>query len=192
MPEGPSIVDHIRARRLDTELAALLWVMATDGVTIHVVSEAGDMRTAIAEALRTLAADPALVSDGPGGRIEDVLRQPVPIRPPTGVVVVVDESARVAAAHLHRPPLRDAAGHVQPQRPAVLVEWNPQDGRWEHYTWGVMQDLVAGTKRKAGDVEADIAERASVLGGLAAMPPGERSAVESVLKRWPDQALRAH
>ena len=107
-----TIVDAIRDGRLDAELAALLWLLASRRVAIHVVPGGG---ADLAAAVRELAAAPDLVTDGPGASIEEVLRQPVPLRPPTGAIVVTGSDGRVAAAHLIRPPVRDGAGHVRPR-----------------------------------------------------------------------------
>jgi hypothetical protein len=192
VPEGPSIVDQIRGRQLDSDLAALLWLLAAERVPIHVVSDAVQPRLALADALRALVADSALVTDGPGSRIEDVLRQPVPLRPATGVVVVADDSGRTVAAHLHRPPLRDAAGHVQPQRPAVLAEWNAKERRWENFAWGVLPDLAAEMGGKAGDVEVQIADRAAFLQGLASIEPSDPVLVETALRDWPKHVERVN
>ena len=113
------------------------------------------------------AAIATAVTAGPGGSIEDVLRQPVPIRPASGVVVVLDDEDRVAAVHLHRPPLRDAGGHVRPQGPAVLATWEPGLGSWEHFAWGVTPELAAAAGRKAGDFEGEVDRRRDFLVALA-------------------------
>jgi len=179
-PPGPTIVDLIRRRQLDAQLAGLLWLLAETRVPIHVAGAApGELAGGICD----LAADPATVTNGRGDAIEDVLRQPVPLRPATGAIVIVDADGAVSAAHLLRPPLRDGAGHVRPQGPAVLVA-RLGDGRLEHFAWGVMPELASGMDRKAGDVEADIAERASFLAGLTATAPGDPTAVRNALRAW--------
>jgi hypothetical protein len=146
----------------------------------------------VAVAVRELAADSALVTDGPGSSIEEVLRQPVPLRPATGAIVILDANGRVAAAHLLRPPLRDGAGHVRPQGPAVLAARVEADDRLEDFSWGVMPEIAAGLDRKAGDVEADIGERATFLEGLAAAPAGDPEAVRNALRQWPGHRHHAH
>jgi hypothetical protein len=183
-----TIVDAIRERRLDAELAALLWVLAAARIPIHVASRDA---VALAGAVRDVAADPTTVTEGPGTSVEDVLRQPVPLRPPTGAIVILDGDSRVASAHLLRPPLRDGAGHVRPQGPAILAARLEAEDRLEHFAWGVMPELATELGRKAGDVEADIADRTSFLAGLAATSSGDPAAVGNALRRWPDPGQRA-
>jgi hypothetical protein len=182
-----TIVDQIRADRLDVELAALLWLFAAEGVPVHVVPASG---ASLAVAVRDLAADPGLVTDGPGVAIEEVLRQPVPLRPATGAIVVANGEGHVLAAHLLRPPLRDGAGHVRPQPPGVLAAWVASEGRLEHFAWGVMSELAAETGRRAGDLEAELAERATFLQALAATGPGDAEATRAALMAWHRHAGR--
>jgi hypothetical protein len=187
--ERATLVDEVRAGRLDAELAALLWLLASEGVPVHVVPSAA---LSLAAAVGALAGDRGLVTDGPGSSIEEVLRQPVPLRPPTGAVVVADESGRVVAAHLLRPPVRDGAGHVRPQPPAVLAAWVESEGRLEHFAWGVMPELATRSGRKAGDLEADLNERAAFLRGLAGATDGDADAVRNALLTWHRHDDRSH
>ena len=168
MIERETVVEFIRRGTLDSELAALLWMLALGGVPVHVVSDDRLAATALAAAVRALARDPDAVTDGPGAAIEDVLRQPVPLRPATGAVLVLDAEGRVTAAHLHRPPLRDAAGHVRPQGPAVLATWDGSLGRWEHFAWGVTAELADASGRRPGDFELEQQHRREFLAGLVA------------------------
>lgn len=184
-----TIVDAIRDGRLDAELAALLWLLASRRVAVHVVPGAG---AGIAAALRELAAAPDLVTDGPGASIEEVLRQPVPLRPPTGAIVVARADGRVAAAHLIRPPVRDGAGHVRPQAPAVLAARLEAEDRLEHFAWGVMPELAAEAGEKAGDLEAELGERATFLRALADSGPSDAEATGSALLAWHRHAGAAH
>ena len=129
-----SIVALIEAGTLDSELAALLWLLGEGGVAVTVASGNSE---AAREAL-TAAIDDLVPPAGPrplavrGTSLADVLartsRRALPLLgggsapppgPPTGVVLILVEG-RIVAAHLVRPPLRDAAGHVQKQAPAVL------------------------------------------------------------------------
>ena len=185
----PTIVDQMRGGRLDSELAALLWLLASRRVAIHVVGAAA---ADLAVAVRDLAADPALVTDGPGASIEEVMRQPVPLRPPTGAIVVTGSDGRVSAAHLLRPPVRDGAGHVRPQAPAVLAAWIESEGRLEHFAWGVLPELAAETGQKAGDLEAELDERATFLRALAESGPRDADATRGALLAWHRHAGAAH
>jgi hypothetical protein len=162
-----TVIGLIRERSLDAELAALLWLLAEGSLPIHVVANDENARKAAAAALRSLAPDARVVTDGPGEALEDVLRQPVPLRPATGVVVILDGTGRVVAAHLHRAPLRDAAGHVRPQGPAVLATWDAAHDDWEHFAWGVLPELAEAVNRRAGDFEIDQARRREYLDTLA-------------------------
>jgi hypothetical protein len=174
----------VREDRLDAELAALLWLLAAERVSVHVVGPDAAVAAAVVDAIRPLAADAALVTGGLGTGVEDVLRQPVPLRPATGAIVIVDAGGRVAAAHLLRPPLRDAAGHVRPQGPGVLAARMGQEERLEHFAWGVVPELAAGMGRKAGDVEAEIDARAATISGLAGAAAPDDAAVGLALRTW--------
>ena len=162
-----TLVGAIRDGALDAELAAQLWLLAEGRVPVHVAgSDIGDSLT-LATALEPLATETGTVTTGIGSALEDVLRQPVPLRPPSGVVVIVGER-RVVACHLHRPPLRDGAGHIRPQGPAVLAVWDPKGGAWEHFAWGVTPELAAATGRRPGDYEIELDRRREFLTALAA------------------------
>jgi hypothetical protein len=187
-PRVTTIVDLVRNGLLDAELASLLWLLAEARFPIHVAS---GTTTKIAEAVRGVAADPTTVTDGPGTSIDEVIRQPVPLRPPTGAIAIVDPAGRVSSAHLLRPPLRDGAGHVRPQGPAVLAARREADGQLEHFAWGILSELEATLDRKAGDVEADIDARATFLNGLVATGAADQAAVLSALQHWADRHRRA-
>jgi hypothetical protein len=175
-----TIVELIRAGKVDAELAGLLWLLADRRVPVHVVPPPQEL----AAAVRELAADPGLVTDGPGTSIEEVLRQPVPFRPATGAIVVTDASGTVQAAHLLRPPLRDGAGHVRPQGPGVLAARLEAEDRLEHFAWGVMPEIAAELGERAGDLEAEASDRAAFLWALAASGPGDREAIRNALGSW--------
>jgi hypothetical protein len=168
VPPAVSIVEHIRQNVLDSELAALLWILAGSRVPVHVTAPGGDALE-VAEALRAVASDPAAVTSGPGSRLEDVLRQPVPIRPASGAVLVLGDS-RVVAAHFLRPPLRDGAGHIRPQGPAVLATWDVTTEAWEHFAWGVIPELADAAGLRPGDFEIEQERRREFLEALVASP----------------------
>ena len=168
MEPSPTIVGLIRDRALDAQLAALLWLLAEGGVPTHIASPDGGARQAAVDALRAIARDSDTVTDGPGAALEDVLRQPVPLRPATGVVLILDGAGRVIAAHLQRPPLRDGAGHVRPQGPAVLATWDDRLDGWEHFAWGVIPELAEAVGKRAGDFEVEQDRRRAYFEGLVA------------------------
>ena len=184
-----TIIDLIRAGRLDAELAALVWLLGAHRVPVHVVPMAG---ADLASALTVLSSDAEPVTHGLGGSIEEVLRQPVPLRPATGAVVVTDAGGRVIAAHLLRPPLRDGAGHVRPQAPGVLAARVEADDRLEHFAWGVMPEIAAELGLRAGDLEADLADRAAFLQALAETGPGDGEALRNAIRAWHRHDDRSH
>lgn len=161
-----TLVQGIRDGWLDAELAALLWLLVEGGVPVHVAARDAVEATALAAALEPLARAPDVVSVGAGSALEDVLRQPVPLRPATGAVLIVRDG-RVAAAHFQRPPLRDAGGHVRPQGPGVLATWDPGLGAWEHFAWGIVPELADAAGRRPGDFEIEQGRRREFLAALA-------------------------
>jgi len=74
---------------------------------------------------------------------------------------------RVVAAHYVRPLARDAHGHAQRLGPAVLATWDPAEGHYEHFAWGVLPEIAARLGVRAGDLEADLHHRRDDLAGLA-------------------------
>ena len=175
-----TVIDLLRERVLDAELAALVWLLADHGVPVHVAARDATPAARAAEAIGVLARDPATVTAGPGGALDEVLRQPVPLRPATGAILVLDEG-RIVAAHLLRPPLRDVGGHVHSQGPAVLATWDGRDEAWEHFSWGVAPDLAEAIGRPAGDGEVEQARRREYLASLLAAGIVEPTAVRSAL-----------
>jgi hypothetical protein len=183
-----TIIDQLHGNALDAELGALLWLLVANRIPVHVVPDGADL----AAAVRDLAADPATVTDGPGDSIEAVLRQPVPLRPATGAIVVLDGAGRVFAAHLLRPPLRDGAGHVRAQAPGVLAARLEHEDRLEHFAWGVMPEIAADLAIRAGDLEAELTERATFLTALASTGPADPEATRGALRAWHRHDGRSH
>jgi hypothetical protein len=179
-----TLVASIRSGVLDAELAALLWLLAEGGVPVHVAAPDAGHATALAEAFAPLARDRAVVTVGGGAALEDVLRQPVPLRPATGAVVILDAQGRVAAAHLQRPPLRDAAGHVRPQGPGVLATGDEARGGWEHFAWGVTPELAEAVGQRAGDFEIEQGRRREFLEAIAASSVEDGEALAGALAAW--------
>jgi hypothetical protein len=175
----PTLVDQIRAGVLDAELAALAWLLADSGVPVHVVAADASEAAALAATLAALAHPAEVVSVGGGSALEDVLRQPVPLRPATGAVLIVRDG-RVSAAHFQRPPLRDAGGHVRPQGPGVLVTWEDRVGAWEHFAWGIVPELAHAAGRRAGDFEIEQGRRRELLDALADSDADEATIVATL------------
>jgi hypothetical protein len=164
-----TIVSAIRSGVLDAELAGLAWALARSGVPIHVAAPDVAEAALLGDRLAPLARDAGVVTVGGGGSLEDVLRQPVPLRPATGAVLIVRDR-RVMAAHFQRPPLRDAGGHVRPQGPAVLATWDERDEAWEHFAWGITPELAHAVGQRPGDFEIDVGRRRDFLAALATSP----------------------
>lgn len=172
----------VREGALDAELGALLWSLAGAGVPVHVVAPDGDGAEPVAAALRAIARDEGTVTVGVGDALERVLALPVPLRPATGAVLVVRDGV-VAAAHLLRPPLRDAGGHVKAQGPAVLATADPGGG-WEHFAWGITPELAGLVGLPAGDFEIDGDRRRAYLAGLAEAGIVEPADVDAALRGY--------
>jgi hypothetical protein len=88
-----------------------------------------------------------------------------------GVVLVVADFGgvpRVTAAHYVRPVALDSHGHVQRPAPAVLATWNPAAERWDHFAWGVLDDLAGRTGTRPIELERDQARRAAALATASA------------------------
>ncbi len=87
-----------------------------------------------------------------------------------GVVLVMagpdaSRGARVAVAHYVRPVALDTHGHVQRMPPAVLATWNRSTDRWDHFAWGVMDELAGRVGMAPRDLEREQARRAALLAG---------------------------
>jgi hypothetical protein len=175
-----TLVDAIRTGAVDAELGALIWLLAESGVPVHVASPDGEAATHLAAALGPVARDQASVSAGSAEALEDVLRQPVPLRPATGAVLIMADG-RVTAAHFQRPPLRDGAGHIRPQGPAVLATWDPRTAEWEHFAWGVTPELATAAGRRAGDFEIEVGRRREYLEALVASGVDDDAAAGAAL-----------
>jgi len=89
---------------------------------------------------------------------------------------------RVVAAHYERPVGRDEHGHVQRLPPAVIAVRDEHTDQLEHFEWGVMPELAIRLGRQAGDLERDQAERAALLGGLAASGATDADAVRVAIE----------
>jgi hypothetical protein len=78
----------------------------------------------------------------------------------------------VVAAHHLRPVQRDVHGHVQRLAPAVLATWAGREGRFEHFAWGVVDELAGRTGRRPLEFEQEQARRSGYLAHLATRAAG--------------------
>lgn len=82
------------------------------------------------------------------------------------------QGCRVVAAHYLRPVQRDVHGHVQRLAPAVLATWAGREGRFEHFAWGVVDELAGRTGRRPLEFEQEQARRSGYLAHLATRAAG--------------------
>jgi hypothetical protein len=80
-----------------------------------------------------------------------------------GLVLVLDATGRVTAAHYLRPVARDAHGHVQRLAPAVVAARDPRTGRLEHFAWGIAPELADRIGIRPVELEIEQARRAEIL-----------------------------
>jgi hypothetical protein len=130
-------------------------------------------------AIRALTTGHGLVATAEGSSLEEVLARlaAAPVgaiddeMTRLGVVLVLGsepgEERRVVAAHYLRPVARDPSGHVQRLPPAVLATWNPRTARFDHFAWGVLDELAGRTGRRPLDFEREQARRASAIAAAA-------------------------
>ena len=191
-PDTARIAGLIRRRALDAELAALVEVLAGYRLPLVVAApeSAPDAAPELLAALdaRRVPVDLDALGDGAlallraaslgagfastirAGSLEEVRDRLKVVAGAgedelsyLGVVVILDESGQVVAAHHVRPLALDGQGHVQRLGPAVLAARDARSGQLEHFAWGVMPELAARVSMKAGDLEAEIDQRRDVL-----------------------------
>jgi hypothetical protein len=192
-PDAARVAGLIRRRVLDAELAALIEILAAhrlplviaapasaaataddllaavDGGRVPVDLDAlGDGALALLRAASLGAGFAATIRAGSLEEVRDRLRVAARAGDDElsylGVVVILDGSGQVVAAHHIRPLALDAQGHVQRLGPAVLAARDARTGQLEHFAWGVMPELAARISTKAGDLEAEIDRRRDALG----------------------------
>jgi len=165
-PSFERLLPVIRAGALDAELAALIWILAEGGLPVHVAASDPEDARAIVSGLEDLVRPVTVL---PADSLEAALAITASDPALLGAVLVVADG-RVTAAHWVRPALRDGAGHLREQGPAVLAVWDVRASRYEHFAWGVTPELAAVVGRKAGDFEAEHRERTGALAALALGP----------------------
>ena len=125
--------------------------------------------------IRALTAGYGLAATAGGTRLEDVLGRLAagPVwaiddeLTQLGIVLLLDPDAsgrtRVQVAHYLRPVARDVHAHVQRLPPAVLATWNGRTGTFDHFAWGVIDELAGRTARRPLAFEREQARRAGLL-----------------------------
>jgi hypothetical protein len=195
-PDTTRFVEPIRGGQLDAELAALVTLFAEQGMSLVVAAPAasrpiadrliatldpkrgpvdldhfGDGSRAL---LRAASLGVGFAATIEAGSLEDAfgrLREAANLSDDElsylGIVVVLDEDGKVAAAHHVRPIALDGHGHVQRLGPAVLAARDATSGRLEHFAWGVLPELASRIRWKAGDLEVEIDRRREALSHAA-------------------------
>jgi hypothetical protein len=130
-------------------------------------------------AIRALSPGYGMLATVRGDRLEDVFERlgapPVDASEDElsrlGLVLVLGEDGgRVTAAHYLRPVARDAHGHVQRLAPAVVATWNDANHRFEHFAWGIGDELADRIGLTPLDFEREQARRAETLATGASGP----------------------
>lgn len=192
-PDTARLVDPLRSGQLDAELAALVTLLAEQGVSLVVAAPAASRLagTRLLAALDAKRTPVDLDHFGDGSRallraaslgvgfaatitaasLEETftrLRDAADLSDDElsylGVVVILDDDGRVTAAHHVRPIALDGHGHVQRMGPAVLAARDATSGRLEHFAWGVIPELASRIRWKPGDLELEVDRRCDVLG----------------------------
>jgi hypothetical protein len=132
--------------------------LAVAGETVLVADLGPDGRSAAwgeltRLAIRALSTGYGMLAIAEGERLEDVLGGLA--APPVaalddelsrlGLVLILgtgEGGVRVVAAHYLRPVARDAQGHVRRLPPAVIAVWDARAGRFEHFAWGILDELA--------------------------------------------------
>ncbi len=122
--------------------------------------------------IRALSVGYGMLATVRGDRLEDVFerlgREPVEASEDElsrlGLVLVLgDGGRRVAAAHYLRPVARDVHGHVQRLAPAVIATWDEANHRFEHFAWGIADELADRVGIAPLELEREQARRAEML-----------------------------
>jgi len=123
-------------------------------------------------AIRALSLGYGMLATVRGDRLEDVYERlgapPVEASDDElsrlGLVLILgDDGGRVTAAHYLRPVARDVHGHVQRLAPAVLATWDEANHRFEHFAWGVGDELADRIGLTPLGFEREQARRAETL-----------------------------
>jgi hypothetical protein len=206
---GPdSIVGWLLSGTLDSQLAACVWLLAEGGVPVLVADDDASVGQRLARALDAFGRPPTFLAAFPtrleAASLEGVLEALA--APPhdltedairsVGVVVIVRSvpgiGPRVTAAHYVRPLEQDPHGHVQRRPPALLAAWDPEADRFDDYAWGISAELAGRVGREPAAFERTRAERAVLLGDLAARRVVAREAVAQAILAAGQAPERTH
>jgi hypothetical protein len=198
-PDTSRFAEPLRGGLLDSELAALVSLLAEHGVSIVVAAppesravadrligaidaarspidldDFGDGSRALLRAASLGVGFAATIGASSLENVFERLRAAADLSDDElsylGVVVVLDRDGRVAAAHHVRPIALDGHGHVQRLGPAVLAARDTTTGRLEHFSWGVLPELASRIRWKAGDLEVEVDRRREALDHAAGHP----------------------
>ena len=123
-------------------------------------------------AIRALSLGYGMLATVRGDRLEDVFERlganPVEASEDElsrlGLVLVLgNDGERVTAAHYLRPVARDVHGHVQRLAPAVVATWDEANRRFEHFAWGIADELADRVGLTPLELEREQARRAETL-----------------------------
>jgi hypothetical protein len=74
-----------------------------------------------------------------------------------------DVRRRIVAAHYLRPVERDQGGHLQRRPPAVIATWDRDRDVFDHFAWGIADELAARVGRTPVDLAHEQDHRARFL-----------------------------
>ena len=129
--------------------------------------------------IRALTAGYCLAATAEGDRLEEVLSRlsAAPVSAiddeltRLGIVLILGPDAsgvtRVQAAHYLRPVARDVNGHIQRLAPAALATWNGKTARFDHFAWGLIDELAGRADMRPLAFEREQAARAGRLAGAS-------------------------
>ncbi len=180
----------IAADVIDAELAALVWLLAENGVPLIVASRDAQQARLLRSAIGALlpderrAADMALsggtfvadsfeeilrltgaLPDGPNGEVADSARD-------LGVVLVMRDG-KVRVAHYVRPVERDGAGHIQRRPPAILSAYGEGERRIDHFYWAFTEELATRSGMGRDEFDEEHRRRTARLGAVPAVSSSE-------------------
>ena len=176
-----SLAELVGAGVIDSDLAALIGLLAERGVPLVVAARDQDAAARLRGAFTAavLAGQPARNALAGGVVIadsfEEVLRRlgGAPTAELTdaardlGIVLVVKDS-HIETAHYVRPIERDAAGHLQRRPPALLSAWSRERGALDHFYWSITDELASRAGTDPAALETDHQARMRQLGDIVA------------------------